>query len=180
MKWLMTRSTGDGNELSAAVTIGVLCPTGWIPAVCAVHARWHLLLMQWTEFLPTTNGIAGDTCYLCSEENSCRLPTELQVTPVTYSVGWIPAKYSVLYRWHHLLMQWSEFLPTTNGIAGDTCYLCSEENSCRLPTELQVTPVTYSVGWIPAKYSVLYRWHHLLMQWSEFLPTTNGIVGDIC
>jgi hypothetical protein len=27
-------------------------------------------------------------------------------------------------------MQWSEFLLTTNGIAGDTCYLRSEENSC--------------------------------------------------
>jgi hypothetical protein len=28
IKWLMIIATGDGNKLSVAVTIGVLCPTG--------------------------------------------------------------------------------------------------------------------------------------------------------
>ena len=99
MKWLMTRSTGEGNELSAAVTIGVPCPADWIPVDCAVHARWHLLLMQWTEFLPTANGTAGDTCYIFSGLNTCRIFGVLQVTPVTYSVDWIPADDCSVHAW---------------------------------------------------------------------------------
>ena len=116
MNWLMIRCTGEGNELSAAVTIGIPCPADWTPGDCAVHPRWHLLLMQWTEFLLTTNGTAGDTCYIFSGLNSCWKFGSLQVTPVRYSVDWIPADDCSVHVWRRkFLVQWTEYL------ANDLC-----------------------------------------------------------
>jgi hypothetical protein len=159
MNWLMTRSTCEpSNETSASINVrssvcnglntcwllGALQVTpvtyavDWNPADCSVHYRWHLLLMQWTEFLLTTQFITGETCYLCSGLNSCWLLSSLQVTAVTYAVDWISADCSVHYRWHLLLMQWTEFLLTTQLITGDTCYLCSGLNFCWLLRACQV------------------------------------------